>query len=135
MKSFSNIVKNHGFAVITIIAAIAFTVAAAFVANALRPQEIENSFSVSSLKTPDAFVVAPESDTASPADSSIEPININTASIPLLTCLPGIGEALATRIIEYREQHGAFSSVDELMNVSGIGEKKLEGLRDYVLID
>ncbi len=135
MKKYSNIVKNHGFAVITIIAAIAFTVAAAFVANASRPERIENSFSVSSLKTPAAFVGAPKSSIASPTPMPIEPININEAGITLLTCLPGIGDALAQRIISYRDEHGPFSCVEDLLNVSGIGEKKLEGFREYVLID
>lgn len=57
-------------------------------------------------------------------------ININTADRAELERLPGIGPALAERIIQYREQNGPFVSVDDLMNVSGIGEKRLEGLRD-----
>ncbi|MBQ8880883.1 MAG: helix-hairpin-helix domain-containing protein [Oscillospiraceae bacterium] len=61
-------------------------------------------------------------------------MDINTATAQQLQLLPGIGEALAQRIIEYRTEHGGFSSVEDLMNVSGIGEKKFEGLRDYVKI-
>ena len=45
---------------------------------------------------------------------------------------PGIGEKLARRIVDYRAEHGPFSTVDELVNVSGIGEGKLEALRGHV---
>lgn len=52
-------------------------------------------------------------------------LDINTATKVQLMELPGIGEKIADRIIAYRTQNGAFSSTDELMNVEGIGEKKL----------
>lgn len=59
-------------------------------------------------------------------------ININTATAEELDeALPGIGETKAKRIVEYREAAGGFDSVDELINVSGIGEKTLENLRPY----
>ena len=49
--------------------------------------------------------------------------------------LPGIGEGLAGRIVRYREANGAFESVEALTEVSGIGEKKLEELRDYITVN
>lgn len=61
-----------------------------------------------------------------------EGININTASAEELTQLPGIGPALAARIVEYRVQKGRFSTLDELKNVKGIGPKKFEKLRPYI---
>jgi len=62
------------------------------------------------------------------------PVNINTASAELLQTLPGIGEVLAARIIDYREEHGDFRSVGALIHVSGIGEKKLEAIWDLITI-
>lgn len=61
-------------------------------------------------------------------------IDINTATLQQLQLLPGIGESLAQRIITYRTENGNFSAIEELMNVSGIGEKKFEAIRDYVKI-
>ncbi|SDN91428.1 competence protein ComEA [Actinomyces ruminicola] len=61
-------------------------------------------------------------------------ININTATAAQLEGLPGIGPALAQRIVDYRTEHGPFTSVDELMSVSGIGAAKLEGLRDEATV-
>ncbi len=63
-----------------------------------------------------------------------EGININTASAAELTGLPGVGPAIAARIVEYRQLHGRFSSVDDLSNVKGIGPKKLEKLRPYARV-
>jgi len=62
------------------------------------------------------------------------PININTADKETIMALPGIGEVLAQRILAYRNDHGAFSSVEQLMNVKGIGEKRMEEILDYITI-
>ena len=62
-------------------------------------------------------------------------ININTATAEELTQLKGIGEVIAQRIVDYRNENGAFSSIEEIMNVSGIGEKKFEAIRDNISVN
>ena len=62
-------------------------------------------------------------------------ININRASQYTLTKLPGIGPALAQRIINYREERGHFSSPDELINVKGIGPEKYKSIKKYIVAD
>ncbi len=59
-------------------------------------------------------------------------ININTASLDELQTLPRIGEKVAQRIIDYREQHGDFEKIEELMKVQGIGEKIFKLIRDKI---
>ncbi|GBC92222.1 ComE operon protein 1 [bacterium HR15] len=62
------------------------------------------------------------------------PLDINRATAEELEQLPGIGPVLAARIVEYRRAHGRFQSVDELLEVRGIGPKRLEQLRPYVIV-
>lgn len=62
------------------------------------------------------------------------PVDINTATAEELETLSGVGPVMAQRIIDYREEHGPFSSVDDLLNVSGIGESTLEKFRDHVTV-
>ena len=59
-------------------------------------------------------------------------VNINAASVEQLSALPGIGAKLAARIVEHRQKSGAFKSVQELMNVKGVGEKNFEKLQPYL---
>jgi competence protein ComEA len=60
------------------------------------------------------------------------PIHLNTATVEQLDELPGVGPVTAQKIVDYREQHGAFSSVDDLDAIPGIGPARLEQLRELV---
>lgn len=68
----------------------------------------------------------------SSSESSSGKININKASMTELQSLPGIGEVKAQSIIDYRESIGSFKSVDDLTNITGIGSKTVDKLRDVV---
>lgn len=61
-------------------------------------------------------------------------ININTATLDELQTLPGIGAVIAQRIIDYRAENGAFTAVDQLLNIKGIGEATLDKFRDRVSV-
>lgn len=62
-------------------------------------------------------------------------INLNTATADELDKLPGIGQAMAARIIDYREVNGFFTTIDELKSVSGIGDKTFEKLKVYITVE
>ena len=72
--------------------------------------------------------------TASTAATTPLLIDINTADLAQLQTLPGIGPVLAQRILDYRQENGPFSALSELANVSGIGEKILQGILDHATV-
>lgn len=92
----------------------------------------------------DAPTASPSSSPASPQSGGSPPgrsassrdprININTATLQDLETIKGIGPAKAQKIIDYRNQHGRFSSVDDLLHVSGIGSKTLASIRDFITV-
>ena len=69
-----------------------------------------------------------------PAVSAGAPLNLNSATVPQLEALPGIGRATAERIVEYREKNGGFKKIEELMNVRGIGEKSFLTLKPLITV-
>ena len=81
---------------------------------------------------PADFGPAGTSDTAGAPKVSDGKININQASKSELMDLPGIGNVLAARIVDYRSQNGDFSGIEDIRNVSGIGEKRFEAIQDKI---
>lgn len=66
--------------------------------------------------------------------ASLQKININRAEPWLLEALPGIGEVLAQRIVDYRSQNGPFRIIEDLLKVSGIGPATLENIKDLITV-
>jgi competence protein ComEA len=62
-------------------------------------------------------------------------VNINTASVVELDALPGIGPGYAQRIVDYREQHGPFRTIEDLQKVPGIGPATFARIRDRITVD
>ena len=132
--------KKAGILALAVIAAIMITFTAGFyIGRNTQSSEITVSFpqpAAPSLSW-DAVIAddAVEGSTvasANPVDT--ENININTATLAELTTLPGIGEVLAPRIIDYREANGPFASPEELTGVSGIGTKRLEAILEFFTV-
>ena len=89
------------------------------------------------LPRPSETAALTAAETAAPetAEATPDKVNINTASAEELDTLPGIGESLAGRIIAYREANGPFRTIEQIMEVSGIGEAKFAELKDRITVD
>lgn len=79
-------------------------------------------------------VVAAAAAGASAAATPAVPLNLNTATLDQLDGLDGVGPGTAQKILAYREEHGGFGSVEELGQISGIGEKRMATLREQVRV-
>ena len=71
---------------------------------------------------------------ASASETDLGKININTANWDQLMQLPGIGETIAQRIIDYREQSGLFTTIEDLENINGIGPGTLDKIRPFITL-
>ena len=96
-----------------------------------RPQEGVTLVEVSEDRQETAPVEKPEA----PGMLEGEVLDLNTATLSELTRLPGIGQTKAQAILDWREAHGPFRAVEDLLSVDGIGEKTWETLRPYVRVN
>lgn len=87
------------------------------------------------LKEEEALFERPSSPKTETASDEGIAVNVNEADALELQDIPGVGEDLAGKIIEYRDASGPFKSMDDLLGVTGIGAKKLEMIREYILIE
>lgn len=69
-----------------------------------------------------------------PVEGDSALVNINTASLPELAALPGIGEVIGQRIVDYRQEKGPFQEITQLSQVEGIGEKRMEELLPLITV-
>lgn len=83
----------------------------------------------------DASIQATGQNNSSASSVSNGKININTADKSQLESLPRIGEALAQRIIDYRNSNGHFKKIEDITNVSGIGSKTFEGFKEQITVN
>ena len=67
-------------------------------------------------------------------NSSSSIVNINTANEAELEQLPGIGPSISSKIVEYRNKNGKFKNVEDIKNVTGIGDSKFEKIKDYIKV-
>lgn len=81
-----------------------------------------------------SIITSSNSETTTSQDTTSKLININTASAQELTSLPGIGETKANNIVSYRTENGYFKTIEDLKNVSGIGDATFEQLKDYITV-
>lgn len=84
------------------------------------------------------FALVASAGTAVAAETKPAPagkVNLNTASAEQLEAVPGIGAKLAARIVEHRQKSGGFKTVQELMNVQGVGEKSFTKLQGFLTVE
>ena len=86
------------------------------------------------MTAPGVAIVGSLANASSPADSE-GLVNINLASVQQLSTLPGIGPAIAGRIIEYRESYGGFRAIEDIKQVKGIGDATFEKLKDLITVN
>jgi len=81
-----------------------------------------------------SLALAPLASAQNGKPQSTEKVNLNTATVEQLQTLPGIGPAMAKRVLEYRTKVGKFTKIEEILNVKGIGEKRFQQMKDRLSV-
>jgi len=138
--------QKHTLIAFALIAAVTLAVSLGYFIGQAQPQGTyvirgdEGTAIPGSTQSPTASPAAPPSPGESPSETpqetpappADERVNVNTADISELQRLPGVGPAIAQRIIDFRERYGSFVSAQDLLNVSGIGEITLANMYDMI---
>ena len=90
-------------------------------------------FGESAIRQTDAAPLSERADSVPAAATDVQ-VDLNQSSVKELQALPGIGPVLAERIRQYRREKGRFTSIEEITNVRGIGEKRFARLRPYIAV-
>ena len=121
--------KKQGWILIGITGAFLCLLLGVFIGRNARRSYLQ----IDASQSPTTQVSQTQTTPSKPAES-LGMLNINTATAEQLQLLPDIGEVLAQRIIDYRNQNGIFSNIDELKNVSGIGDARFDKIKNYITI-
>jgi len=126
--------KKQSFPVLIILTAVfaAFTLGF-FLGKNHAPESVTLSIPAS-MQTVPPETTTPETEPSLSAPTIHFPIDINHAEKAEFMALPGVGEALAERIVSYREKSGGFTRVEEMLNVEGIGKQRFEEILDLIAI-
>ena len=109
---------------VMILLTLAFLGALAYFSAHGEPTTVTDGYTVAVERSVPAEEIVPER----------QPVDINSATAEELQQLMGVGPVLAQAIVDYRAEHGPFASVDELLEVSGIGESKLDNIRNDITL-
>ncbi len=125
--------------------ALVFFVIGFFAGRTTIPGELTLSQAEESVPPEETAVVSPtaeQSDSLSETEETEDPedpeeteLDLNSATKEQFMSLPGVGDVLAQRIVDYRAEHGEFHSIEELKNVSGIGDKTFQALKDRIKVE
>ncbi len=122
--------KKHGA---VLLAVVTFSFAAFILGLFLGRSQRREAVTVSVSK--ELYTLPPVTTSVPETTEAIQyPLDLNSAAAEALQSLPGIGEVLSQRIVDYREEHGPFTDTEQLMNVYGIGQQLYESIQGYITV-